>query len=51
MMNSDAKIGFSHDHGEYGVKEDLKESGALRSRSTGMIPDPYVWNPGDFIVD
>ncbi len=48
MMNSGAKIGLSRDHGGYDLKEDLKESGAWWTGSTGLIPQLHVWNPGDF---
>lgn len=48
MMNSGAKISLSYDHGGYELKENLEESGAWRSSSTGLISQLYVWNPGDF---
>lgn len=51
MMNSDTRIGLSHDYGGYELKEDLKESGALRTSCSGIIPQLSVWNPGDFSED
>jgi hypothetical protein len=42
MMNFTREIRLAYDHGGYEVKEDLKESGPLRSSSTGLIQQPSL---------
>ena len=42
MMNSNRENRLVYDHGGYEVKEDLKESGPLRSSSSGPNPRPSL---------
>ena len=42
MMNSNREIRLVYDHGGYEVQEDLKESGPLRSSSTGLMQQPSL---------
>ena len=42
MMNSNREIRLVYDHGGYEVKEDLKESGPLRSSCTGLNSQPSL---------